>query len=125
MIVLDSSVILASAFNEPGQIDLSALFEVAAISAVNLGEVVSKLLEREYDRDGFDYFVDRLSKICHPLSTRHAVQAGLWRKDTRRLGLSMGDRCCLALGLDLGAEVYTAERAWATLELGVKVRVIR
>ena len=125
MIVLDSSVILATAFDEPGKIDLSELFETAAISSVNFGEVVSKLLERGYDNDGFDYFIDRMTPICHPLTTAQALQAGRWRTATRQLGLSMGDRCCLALGLDLGAEVYTADRAWAGLELGVKIRVTR
>jgi len=44
---------------------------------------------------------------------------------TRHLGLSLGDRCCLALAKELGADVYTAERKWAGLDLGVTVRVIR
>ena len=125
MIVLDASVVLASAFNEPGKIDLAEIFDVSAISAVNLGEVVTKLQERSVDGALLDQFIDQLRPICHPLEASQAIQAGLWRKATRRLGLSMGDRCCLALGLALDAEVYTAERRWAELDLGVKIKVIR
>lgn len=125
MIVLDSSVILASAFDEPGQLDLGDIISDAVISAVNFAEVVAKLQERGLEKDSFDFLVEQCRDICVPLRASQAIQAGLWRVPTRHLGLSLGDRCCLALGLDLGAEVYTAERAWARVDLGVKVRVIR
>ena len=46
MIVLDSSVILASAFDEPGKLDLSEVLDDAAISTVNFTEILTKLLER-------------------------------------------------------------------------------
>ena len=70
-------------------------------------------------------FAKPIEAICQPLNVVQAIQAGLWRPATRLRGLSLGDRCCLALGLDLGAEVYTTVRAWAGLDLGVRVRVIR
>ena len=125
MIVLDASVVLASAFNEPGQLDLSEYIEDAVISAINFGEVAAKLQERGLEKDRFDFLIEHCLGICVPLLPSQALQAGLWRVPTRHLGLSLGDRCCLALGLELGAEVYTAERVWAQLDLGVKVRVIR
>ena len=125
MIVLDSSVVLASAFEEAGRIDLSAIIADAALSAVNLAEVITKLLERGVPEAAARAFLEPFEAICHPLSVTQAMQAGLWRPATRHLGLSMGDRCCLALGLELGAEVYTAERKWAGLDLGVRIRVIR
>ena len=43
MLVLDSSVILASAFNEPGQMNLGEIIETAVISAINFAEIVAKL----------------------------------------------------------------------------------
>ena len=125
MIVLDASVVLATVFGEPGRIDLSEVFDSAAMSTVNFSEVVAKLQERDFDKEGFDFVTGKLAEICHPLTARQAFVAGEWRRQTRRLGLSTGDRCCLALALDLGAEVYTADRAWAGLDLGVKVRVVR
>jgi PIN domain nuclease of toxin-antitoxin system len=44
---------------------------------------------------------------------------------TRSLGLSLGDRACLALGLHLGAPVYTADRAWKKLKLGIPIHLLR
>lgn len=125
MIVLDSSVILASAFNEPGQIDLAEAIENAVISAINFAEIAAKLQERGLKKAQFDLLIDQCREICVPLTPAQALQAGLWRTATRHLGLSLGDRCCLALGLELDAEVLTAERAWGQVDLGVKVRVIR
>jgi ribonuclease VapC len=39
--------------------------------------------------------------------------------------LSLGDRACLALGMVLKAPVYTADRSWKNLKLGIKIHVIR
>ena len=44
---------------------------------------------------------------------------------TRHLGLSLGDRACLALALELGVPVYTADKAWKNLKLGIPIHVIR
>jgi PIN domain nuclease of toxin-antitoxin system len=125
MIVLDASVVLATEFGESGAIDWTEVYERSAISAFNLGEVVSKLVERGHDAERTNFLVELLLPISHVLTSVQAIRAGTWRMQTRRFGLSMGDRCCLALGLEFGAEVYTADRAWADLDLGVKVRVIR
>jgi PIN domain nuclease of toxin-antitoxin system len=39
--------------------------------------------------------------------------------------LSLGDRACLALGLRLGSPVVTADRVWATVDVGVEIVLIR
>lgn len=44
---------------------------------------------------------------------------------TRRAGLSFGDRACLALGRRLGKVVLTAERRWATVDVGIQVQLPR
>ena len=44
---------------------------------------------------------------------------------TRHIGLSLGDRACLALGDRLGCPVVTADRVWASLDVGVAIVVIR
>jgi len=44
---------------------------------------------------------------------------------TRHLGLSLGDRACLALGMALKVPVYTTERAWKNVKVGVRIHVIR
>ncbi len=44
---------------------------------------------------------------------------------TRNRGLSLADRACLALALDKGWPVMTADRAWAGLDIDVEVEMIR
>ena len=55
----------------------------------------------------------------------HAALAASLLTQTRPLGLSLGDRACLALGLTLDATVVTADRVWNGLELGVAIELIR
>jgi len=59
------------------------------------------------------------------LTAEQAKIAGSLAARTRSIGLSLGDRACLALGLTLKAPIYTADRAWKSLKLGVRIHVIR
>lgn len=47
------------------------------------------------------------------------------REHTRHLGLSLGNRACLALGLLHGGPILTADRDWAKLDLDMEIEVIR
>ena len=49
------------------------------------------------------------------------------RPATRAVGLSLGDRACLALAAELGVPALTADRGWAGVAeaAGVAVQVIR
>jgi PIN domain nuclease of toxin-antitoxin system len=51
--------------------------------------------------------------------------AGSLKQSTKKLGLSLGDRCCLALGIVRGSIVVTADRLWSRLRLGIQVEVLR
>ena len=39
--------------------------------------------------------------------------------------LSLGDRACLSLGRRLAVPIYTADRLWNGLRLGLEIRTIR
>lgn len=125
--VLDSSAILVSLNDEPGSEKLTrALSEAAVISStVNLAEVQTKLVAAGMDPD--DAWEATLSSVSSAadFTLAHAEIAGSLVSQTRTIGLSLGDRACLALGITLRAEVYTADRAWKQLRLPVRIHVIR
>jgi ribonuclease VapC len=124
-VVLDASALLAILRDEPGGERVARRLEGAAIGAVNLSEVVAKL-----DQDGVPEAearcaVGRLQLDVHAFDEAQAYATGALRRTTRALGLSFGDRACLALAHRLGAMAVTADRAWARLDVGVAIEVIR
>lgn len=54
-----------------------------------------------------------------------ALAASKLRPATRHKGLSLGDRACLALAIREGATAITTDRAWADLDVGCHIEVIR
>lgn len=60
-----------------------------------------------------------------PFDAALAHHTGILRVQTRSLGLSLGDRACIALGHRLGVPVLTTDKEWKHLETGVEVRLIR
>ncbi len=125
-IVLDSSVLLALLNHEPGADKLPPeLLSIATSSTVNLAEVQTKLVREGVSPD--EAWENTLSPIREaiPFTEEQAKIAGSLVAQTRFLGLSMGDRACLALGIVLNAPIYTADRSWKGLKLGVRIHVIR
>lgn len=125
-VVLDASAILAVIHQERGSEKLSPeLLASAAVSTVNLSEVVAKLAISGWSAaDAWEDATSLVQEIV-PFSSEHARVAGNLIKQTRHLGLSLADRACLALGLELKAPIYTADRSWKNLKLGVRIHVIR
>ncbi|HEY3972669.1 MAG TPA: type II toxin-antitoxin system VapC family toxin [Candidatus Sulfotelmatobacter sp.] len=125
-VVLDASAVMAVLNRELGAAKLPpSLLSKSVCSTVNLAEVQSKLVERGIQPD--DAWAAALSPINESLafSPEQAKTAGSLIAQTRPLGLSLGDRACLALALSLNAPVYTADRSWKNLKVGVRIHVIR
>lgn len=59
------------------------------------------------------------------ITIQQPFQAALLRPLTRRAGLSLGDRACLALGMSEGREVLTADTAWGQLPTEFRITLIR
>ena len=123
--VLDASALLALLNGEPGADVVAAHLLDGAIGAVNLSEVVARLVEAGMPEEAVRSTVGGLGLSVHEFDAEQAHRAGLLRLETRSLGLSLGDRACLALGARLEVPVLTADRSWSGLKVGVKVRVIR
>ena len=125
-VVLDASALLALLNQERGAEKLTPeLLRGAATSTVNLAEVHSKLVARGLSPD--DAWEATMTPVndAVPFTSEHARLAGDLVAKTRPLGLSLGDRACLALGLALKVPVYTADKSWKKLKVGVRIQVIR
>ena len=123
--VLDSSALLALFFKEPGG---QAVFEYlpgALLSAINLSEMVSKTIETGMPLEEARHVFTAFPCEIVPFDDEQAYLAASLRRATRSAGLSLGDRACLALGLQSGATVVTADRTWEKCDVGVKVIQIR
>ena len=125
-IVLDASALLAVLNQEPGSEKLTPeLLSQAVISTVNLAEVQAKLVERGVDPDDAWSNAVGLVREAVDFSSEHAKLAGNLTIETRPLGHSLGDRACLALGISERGDVYTADKKWKSLKLGIRIHLIR
>jgi ribonuclease VapC len=125
--VLDASALIALMDDEPGQDAVAAVLPGARMSAVNLAEVVSKLAERGMPAAQAHADALALGIDVTPFDAELALDVGDLRPVTRAAGLSLGDRCCLALARRLRVAVLTTEAHWMQLEeaVGVTIRNIR
>jgi ribonuclease VapC len=123
--VLDASAILAVYYNEPGAEVVHAIIAGSLVSAVNYSEVVSKALDRGSAYDAVLQSLAQMGIVPVPHDLSLARRAGGLRPLTKRLGLSIGDRACLALGERERLPVYTTDRTWASLDIGIEIQLIR
>jgi PIN domain nuclease of toxin-antitoxin system len=124
-VVLDASAVLALLREEAGASQVADLLPAAAMSSVNLAEVLVVL-----DRNGVPpadakRAVDALALDIIPADGATAHAAAAVAAASRRRGLSLGDCFCLATARVAGRVAVTADREWASLKAGVKVVVVR
>ena len=125
-VVLDASAVLALLNQEPGAQNLTPeLLRDATASTVNLAEVQTKLVREGGDPDEAWELARAPISEAEPFTGEQAKIAGTLVKQTRTLGLSLGDRACLALAMSLGAPVYTTDKDWKNLKLGIPIHVLR
>lgn len=127
--VFDTSALLAMIHAEPGGDRAAELLSQpntrVLVSAVNLSEAQAVLINRGTpDNEAWELLSD-LSLEVSAFDAEQARSAGVLIAQTRKFGLSFGDRACLALGLQEKCIVVTADGAWKKLDIGVKMELIR
>ena len=122
-IILDASALLAWLFSEPGAEQIESELAQAGISSLNWSEVLQKAMARAVDINGLRQDLEALGLTILPFTADDAEQAArLW---TAGSGLSLADRACLALGIQHGIPVWTADRLWIQVATGAVVHLIR
>jgi len=124
-IVLDASALLCLLNDELGADRVAEVLTRSLIGATNLAEVVSKLRERGLSLDEVKEALGGLHLDVRPLPPGQAMLIGDLRPATRPLGLSLGDRACLALAIELGAEIYTTDAALTKADVAITATNIR
>ena len=126
MAVLDASAVLALVHDEPGADLVARALAGSMLSTVNLAEVVGKLVDAGLEAVRLAPLLVAAGVTVEPLTQEDAELAGALRGLQGGRQLSLGDRCCLALALrSEPAIVLTADRAWADLDLSLRVDLIR
>ena len=129
-VVLDASALLALLRHEDGGERVAKeLPRGAAISALNWAEVLARLVD--LGGDPVEITARALPAAAAaavevvPFDDAGARETARLRAKTRSLGLSLADRAALALAKSRGIPVLTADRAWRSLRLPIKIEVIR
>lgn len=129
-LLLDASAVLAYLHAEPGAEHVEAALDspVACwMTAANHAEVISKCLDRGVTAATVGGMLDDLGYQIASIEATDGDCAGRLRSTTRALGLSLGDRLCLAVAQRLGYPILTADRPWLGLAapLALDIRCIR
>lgn len=124
--ILDASALLALLNNEPGANEVEKVLAHSMISTINACEVIAELYSKLNinPEEGKEMVYTVVSEVVD-FTLDLAMKTAALRKSTARLGLSLGDRACLALGLHLSLPVYTADKIWKDLDLDCDVVLIR
>ena len=124
-VVLDASALLAYLQLEPGAGSVRAALGRALMSTVNWTEVIQKAAGSESEAAELRVDLESLGLVLEPFSAGQAETAGFLRARTLEYGLSLGDRACLALAIERGETILTADRVWPRLSLGIGIELIR
>lgn len=127
--VLDASAILAYLQQEPGagRVESLLLDQRCLLLTVNLTEVLTRLADWNVPLAEAEQHLVGMDLVIVPFDLSLARLAAELRPATRALGLSLGDRACLALARSSAATAVTADRAWLQIDpaLGITVESIR
>ena len=125
-VIIDASALLALLKNEPGADKVESLLGKIIMSSINVSETASILLESEMTTQEVQECLSPLISEIVPFDEEQAFLAANLRKNTKKQGLSLGDRACISLGIKMNLPVYTADKIWQDLLLdNLEIKLIR
>ena len=127
--MLDASAVLAFLQAEPGHdsVRLALQNDRCVVTAANQAEIIAKATDKGVEPSALREILEELAYTVIDVTADDGANAGWLRNNTRSLGLSLGDRICLASAQRLNAKVMTADRPWLGLAggLGLQIHCIR
>jgi PIN domain nuclease of toxin-antitoxin system len=128
-VALDSSAILCLLYQEAGSLAVSQAMadpgQMIVVSSVNLCEVATKLALGGATAKQTATSIGPFLRYVVDFDSEQALVAAELARSTRPLGLSLGDRACLALASTRRATAWTTDTTWPKLKLDIKIRVLR
>lgn len=125
-VILDASALITLLSEEKGNETVASVLPKSVMSSVNIAEVAKFLMEKQgLNKEEVSNIIQSLIETIIPFDTQLALISADIVRDTKSLGLSLGDRACLALAISTGYTVYSSDRIWSKLDLGCKIVLIR
>ncbi len=124
-VILDSSALLAFYNDEPGWQKVEPYQGNSLISAVNAAEVISTLIRNGIESNKARTAVTEFVSEVVPYDIEQASGTGKLISIGKQYGLSLGDRACLSLGMQMQLPVLTGDIIWQEVDLNVEIILIR
>ncbi len=129
MYVMDASALLALTQGERGSDVVDELIQdqECIASSVNIAEVGTRLIDKGLAPAHLARTLQQLDVQPIDFNLEQATLCASLRLSTKHVGLSLGDRACLALTQLVKGTAVTADSAWTDVAdaVGVKVQMIR
>lgn len=125
--IIDTSAIIAFFYKEPGWEVAAEYIPNSMLSTVNLAEAIKILITCENlgKNPVIDYIKKAVDQII-PFDEEQANIAGELYLLTKKYGLSLGDRACIATSITTGYPIITADKIWKELKLdNIEIILIR
>jgi ribonuclease VapC len=115
-IYIDSSALLALLKDEPGADRVAQILDGAFMTAINFAEVVSVYARSSVKEATVLAILRPFNLEVVPVDKGLAFRAGMLAELTKPAGLSLGDRVAIAAALRDDADIYTADKAWLSVQ---------
>ncbi len=129
MYVMDASALLALMQGEPGCDVVDALIQdhECIASSVNIAEVGTRLIDKGLEPAQLARTLKELDVQPIDFDLEQATLCASLRSSSEHVGLSLGDRACLALAHLVKGTAVTGDSAWSDVAdaVGVKVLMLR